>query len=874
MGKSLVIVESPAKAKTINKILGSDFIVKSSMGHIRDLPVKVLGVDVEKGFAPQYEVLKGRKKVVDELVAAAQECDAIYLAPDPDREGEAIAWHLEELLGAKRANKNKPFYRVTYHEITPRAVREAFAHPSEINKSRVDAQQARRVVDRLVGYKVSPLLWRRVRRGLSAGRVQSVALRLVCEREQEIQAFQPEAYWVFGAEVRKLVAPTDPFAVKLVKIDGEKAEIRSAADARRVEQELQGCRMKVAEIKTRMVNRKPYPPFITSTLQQAASTFCRFSPKQTMSVAQKLYEGVNLGEGPIGLITYMRTDSVALSDDAVSACRQYVTDTYGKEYVPEKPNRYRSRGSAQEAHEAIRPTDVRLTPAKMKKVLDPAGLKLYRLIWERFVACQMVPAKVQQRTIHAEAPLGEDRPRAYLFSATVSETQFDGYRRVLSDQDKKSEDQIDFLPVVTEGEPLECLSLQGEEKETQPPSRFSEASLVKMLEANGVGRPSTYAQILSTLQQRNYVESKNRTLYPSELGMQTNGFLSSELDALFDVQFTADMEAKLDKVEEGDEDWVAMLDAFYKQFETWLEGAKEPPADENTVRLVLQALEGVTNWPPPIKRGKRTYSDETFVASVRKQLEDGEKPISLRQLSVLGKIAARHREEVPAIKDALREAGLAEYLEAPLPQPPRESSAAKLKLMKELDLDDSARSFSDSLREQVEAERQLSPAQLAALDKMVLSHAAQIPDFEARKESLGLAGKSAPEEDKESGELLELMGQVQEWAEPVKRGKREFNDESFYASLARQYEQRKYLSDRQRAALKRLAGRYHAQIPGFADVAERLGLKAYDPKPAAKKGDTTSSRGGAKRPRKKPAKRRAKPGASKKAATGTRKAED
>ncbi len=854
MGKNLVIVESPAKAKTINKILGKDYVVKSSMGHVRDLPVKVLGVDVDKGFALQYEVVKGRKKVVEELEGAAKGCDAIYLAPDPDREGEAIAWHLQELLRAKRDNKDKPFLRVTYNEITPRAVREAFSHPGEINMKRVDAQQARRVVDRIVGYKVSPLLWRRVRRGLSAGRVQSVALRLVCERETEILSFRPEVYWVFGAEVRKMVSPTDPFAIKLVKIDGEKAEIRSPEEAQRVERELADCRMRVAEIKTRMVRRNPYPPFITSTLQQAASTFCRFSPKQTMSIAQKLYEGVNLGDGPVGLITYMRTDSVSLSNVAVEACRQYISGQYGSDYLPDSPNRYRSRGSAQEAHEAIRPTDVNLTPDKLKDVLDAAGLKLYRLIWERFVACQMTPAQIQQRTIFVEAPLDENRARVYLFSATVSETKFDGYRRVAADSDKKEEDQIDFLPIVAEGEPLVCLALQGEQKETQPPPRYSEASLVKALEANGVGRPSTYAQILSTLQQRNYVESQNRTLHPSDLGMQTNAFLTSELDALFDVQFTADMEAKLDQVEEGAVDWIEMLGAFYQQFETWIEGAKEPPADAGAVRVVLDAMQGVTNWSPPVKRGKRTYSDETFVASVREQLEAGEKPISSRQLSVLGKIAARYREETPAIKDALKQAGLGELLDTPLPQPPRESSREKLTLVKDLDLDDSARAFTDSLREQVESGRRLSPAQLGALDRMVLSHAAQISDFEGKKEDLGLAGQAVPEEDKESGELLQLMASVQEWAEPVKRGKRTFDDKDFHGSLQRQYEQRKYLSERQRAALKRMLGRYHSQIPGFADAAERLGLKAAAARPAKKEGEE-----GEGPARKAPAKSRKKP---------------
>ena len=834
MGKNLVIVESPAKAKTINKILGSDYKVKASMGHVRDLPVKVLGVDVDKGFKLQYEVVKGRKKVVDELEAAAKDCDAIYLAPDPDREGEAIAWHLKALLESKRANKGKPFYRVTYNEITPKAVRAAFENPGEIHMNRVDAQQARRVVDRIVGYKVSPLLWRRVQRGLSAGRVQSVALRLVCEREQEIRDFKPDAYWVFGAEVRKLVAPTDPFLVRLVKIDGEKAEIRSAEIAAQVEQDLKGCAMRVAGIKTRTVRRNPYPPFITSTLQQAASTFLRMSPKQTMSVAQKLYEGVDMGDGPAGLITYMRTDSVALSDDAVASCRDFIGKQYGKDYLPEKPNRYRSRGGAQEAHEAIRPTDVSVTPAKAKSFLDAAGLKLYQLIWERFVACQMVPAQVEQRTVHVEAPVApagaESKPEGsaagkYLFTATVSETKFDGYRRVAADSDKKEEDQIDFLPVVHEGEPLVCLSLQGEQKETQPPARFSEASLVKALEANGVGRPSTYAQILTTLQQRKYVESRNRTLHPSEIGMKTNAFLTSDLPALFDVQFTADMEAKLDEIEEGNVDWGKMLQAFYTQFEQWVEGAKAPEADTSKVKALLAVLEGVQEWAPPVKRGRRTYDDQKFVKSVADALEAGEKPVTERQLEALAKIAVRYREQVPAVAEVLQEQGMQALLESPDAGPPRDSSFVKFDALQKLDFDEKTQGFVDSLQEQVKAGRRLTTNQLRALDRIVMQHANQIDGFESVRESMDLGSQPIPEVDQESGPLLELMGAVKEWAAPVKRGRREFNDESFYQSLKQQFDQRGALSEKQRAALKKMVVRYREQIPGFADAQEKYDLK-------------------------------------------------
>lgn len=842
MGKNLVIVESPAKAKTINKILGSDFKVKASMGHVRDLPVKVLGVDIEKGFDIKYEVVKGRRKVVDELEAAAKDSDAIYLAPDPDREGEAIAWHLKALLEKKRANKGKPFYRVTYNEITPRAVRDAFEHPGDIHMHRVDAQQARRVVDRIVGYKVSPLLWRRVQRGLSAGRVQSVALRLVCEREQEIRNFKPEPYWVFGAEVRKLVAPMDPFLVKLVKIDGKKAEIRSPEAAAQVEKDLEGCSMRVADIKTRTVRRKPYPPFITSTLQQAASTFLRMSPKQTMSVAQKLYEGVDMGDGPTGLITYMRTDSVALSDDAISSCRDFINKKYGKNYLPEKPNLYRSRGSAQEAHEAIRPTNVSVTPQKAKPFLDARGYKLYKLIWERFVACQMVPAQIEQRTVHVEAPVppaGDDaQPKAddakYLFTATVSEVKFDGHRKVAAASDKKEEDQIDFLPVVHEGEPLVCLSLQGEQKETQPPARYSEASLVKALEANGVGRPSTYAQILSTLQQRKYVESKSRTLFPTDTGMKTSSFLVTSLPALFDVQFTADMEAKLDKIEDGDVDWVKWLSDFYSQFEKWVEGAKAPEADTAKVKALLKVLEGVKEWAPPVKRGRRTYDDQKFVRSLTEDLESGKKPITERQLEALGKIAIRYREQIPAVDDVLKENDMQALLKSPDAGPPRDSSFVKFEALEKLKLDEKTQEFVDSLQEQAKSGRRLTTNQLKALDRIVMQHAKQIEGFEDARASMDLTSQAIPEDDHESGPLLDLMGQVKEWAPPVKRGRREFNDESFYQSLKKQFDQRGSLSDRQRAALKKMVVRYRDQIAGFEDAQETFDLKIPVRKGSAK----------------------------------------
>lgn len=840
MGQKLVIVESPAKAKTINKYLGKEFTVKSSMGHVRDLPPKSLGVDVKHGFKPTYSVVKSRKKVVDELKAAAKACDEIYLAPDPDREGEAIAWHLKEMLSKLKANAEKPFLRVQYNEITPRAVREAFKHPGKLEMNRVDAQQARRILDRIVGYKVSPHLWRRLQRGLSAGRVQSVALRLVCEREQKILDFKPETYWVFGAMVRKLITPLEPFAVKLAKINSEKAEIKTQQEADAIRRELEGAKMKVGAVKTRTVKRNPRPPFITSTLQQAASNVCSFSPQRTMSIAQKLYEGVNLGRGPVGLITYMRTDSVALAADAVNACRDLIKKDYGNDYLPEKPNIYKSQSGAQEAHEAIRPTDVTLTPARVKKHLGAPEYKLYRLIWERFVGSQMPPARIEQRRLEIEAaPKAAEEGGAaqtYLFTATASTVIFPGHRKVTGEKDKKKEgsDEINDLPAVTEGEPLMCVELLSEEKETKPPSRYSEASLVKALESNGVGRPSTYASIIGTLAQRKYADIQKRSLFPTSLGMKTNALLVADLGELFNVKFTAEMEASLDQIEQGNVEWTEMLSEFYEQFSKWMEATKPPPADPEKVRHVLGVLENVETWAPPVKRGRRVYDDQKFVNSIAETLEDTEKEVSSRQFKALGKIASKYRESVPAINDVLQDSGLGECLNEPVPQPPKASTLRKLELLLKFDLDESGRDFVQSLADQAQGKRQLSPAQLKALDRMVLANANRIPDFETLRAELDLTDQELPE-DHETPELLELMSPVKEWKPPVKRGKRVFNDSKFFASLKKQHEQRGYLSERQRGALKRMVRRYRDQIPTFDDVAERLNL---NPKRAQKrKGD-------------------------------------
>jgi DNA topoisomerase-1 len=827
MGKNLVVVESPAKAKTINKILGKDFVVKSSMGHVRDLPIKNMGIDIKNGFEPKYTLVQGRKKIVDELKHAAKDSGAIYLAPDPDREGEAIAWHLKAILEQK--DDPRKFWRVQYNEITPAAVRKAFENPGDIDIKRVEAQQARRILDRIVGYMVSPMLWRRIRRGLSAGRVQSVALRLVCEREDEIRHFVPEEYWIMGAKVRKLVEPLEPFRIKLIQIDGKKAEVKSSEESSRVKSDLDGRVLKVASVTTRDINKRAPPPFITSTLQQSASSYYGYSPKRTMSIAQKLYEGVDLGEGPAGLITYMRTDSFTISQDALGACRDFIRRQFGEAFCPEQPNYFKNRDSSQEAHEAIRPTDVNRTPESLEGRMEADELKLYRLIWKRFVASQMVPAVIAQRSVRVDAVPGAGQTTTYLFQATASEIKFPGYMKVtgadVEFKEKEEDEDAERLPPLAEGESLECLEWLADRKETQPPPRYSEAALIKALEANGVGRPSTYAQILSTLYQREYVRLEKRSLMPSELGEQVNKLLVETLNELFNVKFTASMEESLDEIEKGSVQWSKMLGEFYQQFDGWMVKTKLPSADNAVVARVLSVLEKVQEWAPEVKRGKRTYSDKKFVESIREQLTKGEKEISNRQLEVLMKIGYRYRSQVPDIEAVIRESGKEALLSEPGVHPPAAETVKKLEILKTVSLDESTEKFIASLRSRVEEGRSLSPAQLNALNRVVSSHAIQIQNFGELKEGLGLGGTPERVEDSESGPLLEAMKNVTAWKAPVTRGKMVFNDQTFYQSLSQYFARKGYLSDRQRAALKKVVARYQDQIPDYALLAERFGLK-------------------------------------------------
>lgn len=573
MGKSLLIVESPTKVNTLKKIVGKDFIVKASVGHIKDLPKKKLGVDVDNDFAPEYITIRGKGKILSELKAAAKKADRIYLAPDPDREGEAIAYHIGNEV-AKFTNGK--IFRVSFNEITKKAVKEAIDNPTELNANLVNAQQARRILDRLVGYKISPILWKKVHRGLSAGRVQSVALRIVCDRERAIQEFKPQEYWSITLELDGSNPPK--FEAKLFKVGGEKAEIHNKEEADRVLQDLEGAELVLEDIVKKERKRNPAPPFITSTLQQEASRKLGFSPKKTMMMAQRLYEGISIGkQGTVGLITYMRTDSVRLSSEALDAVREFVPARYGKEYLPGSPNFYKSKKSAQDAHEAIRPTDVSLEPNAIKEYLENDTFRLYQLIWSRFVSCQMVPAVLDTTQF-------DIRSGNYLFRSNGSIMKFAGFMKVYvegTDDEKgeKKKDSDRILPPLEKGERLKLLQISPEQHFTQPPPRFTEALLVKELEEQGIGRPSTYASIISVIKDRDYILSQDRRLSPSELGFLVSDLLVENFPDIMNAEFTAKMEERLDEIEEGKTDWVEVLRTFYEPFKIDLEQAEKKMRD-------------------------------------------------------------------------------------------------------------------------------------------------------------------------------------------------------------------------------------------------------------------------------------------------------
>ncbi len=555
MGKKLIIVESPAKVKTIRKFLGPDYLVEASVGHVRDLPSSSLGVDEEHGFAPQYQIIPGKEKIVSELVAAAKQADTVYLAPDPDREGEAIAWHVAELLRGKA----REIRRIQFNEITAKAVREALKSPREVDENLFHAQQARRILDRLVGYKISPLLWKTVKRGISAGRVQSVALRLIVEKETEREAFTPEEYWLFRARLRGETGPE--FAMDLVRTGGGKKTIRSRAEAEALEADLQGLPFTVKGVETKRRERQPLPPFITSTLQQAANQRLGYSARRTMGIAQRLYEGVEMGDGTVtALITYMRTDSTRIADEAAEAAAAFIREEFGPDYLPAGRRSFKVKAQAQDAHEAIRPVDVRLTPDRVRESLSQEQHRLYQLIWARFMASRMSAAVYMDTTVTA------------LCGGTEWQTKgqrqvFDGWQRVIPGE------KDTLLPELKEGEPLLLQGLEKEQKFTQPPARYTEAGLVRSLEELGIGRPSTYAAIISTLEDRGYVEKKERSFVPTELGRVVCSQLLSAFPRLMDTRFTAEMEDGLDRVAEGNRGWDELLGDFVRDFNPSLEAA-------------------------------------------------------------------------------------------------------------------------------------------------------------------------------------------------------------------------------------------------------------------------------------------------------------
>ncbi|HEX7879694.1 MAG TPA: type I DNA topoisomerase, partial [Candidatus Eisenbacteria bacterium] len=597
--RHLVIVESPSKAKTLTKFLGRGFTVMASNGHIMDLPTSKLGVDIENDFQPEYVAIRGKKKILDDLKKKAREVDVVYMAPDPDREGEAIAWHLRNWLG----KANGTLRRLTFNEITERAVKDSLNHAREIDENLVNAQQARRVLDRLVGYKVSPLLWNILRYGLSAGRVQSVALRIICDREKEIRAFNAVEYWtiearlaapgsppsppipepeaqaqyVVGTEEKAPVAPLGPgeFYARLIKVGDEKPELTDGTTATSLVESLQGRPFTVTEVKKRERRKNPAPPFITSTLQQDAFKKHRYSSQKTMVLAQQLYEGIDLGEGPVGLITYMRTDSTRIAQEALDAVRGHIRSSYGDRYLPETARTFPTKKAAQDAHEAVRPSEVDRTPESLARYLQPDLLKLYTLIWNRFVASQMTPAVYETTSVDIRVDRAAGDPVTFRASGTVP--IFDGFTRLWASLDEEEEEPT--LPALEEGTRVEDRGVVPSQHFTEPPPRFTEATLVKALEENGIGRPSTYATIVSTILTRDYVLRDRGKLTPTELGMTVTDLLIKTFPDIFNVDFTAQMENELDRIETGEEEWHSVIKGFWDPFASDLTKAEGQKAE-------------------------------------------------------------------------------------------------------------------------------------------------------------------------------------------------------------------------------------------------------------------------------------------------------
>ena len=597
MPKNLLIIESPAKARTIKKYLGPDFTIMASVGHVKDLPVSKLGVDIEKNFEPDYVTIKGKAKILKDLKAAGKTADAIYLAPDPDREGEAIAWHVAQELG-KGKNEQK-IYRVLFNELTKKAIQDAVKSPKTLDRNKFESQQTRRILDRLVGYQISPLLWKRVKRGLSAGRVQSVTVKMICDREREIQAFEPQEYWSLTAHLQGTKPP--PFEAKFFQYKGKKTDLANKEQTFGILSEIEELPFEVSKITKKRTKKNSPPPFITSLLQQEAFRRLRYSAKKTMSIAQSLYEGVALGNrGLVGLITYMRTDSFNLSNDALDQARTYIEKAFGKDFLPDKPNRFKSRKGAQEAHEAIRPTSVDLAPQTISKYLSREQSALYELIWKRFVACQMSPAQLDKTQVEIQAGNAG-------FRATGSVMVFKGFTVLYQEQTETlkaidgQENGADTpLPPLTKGQILALLKLDPAQHFTQPPPRFTEASLIKALEENGIGRPSTYAAILANISGREYVSVEKRRFSPTELGFLVTDLLVKNFPDVLNTTFTAQMENNLDQIERGKEKWTDVLKRFYASFEKDLNKATEGMKGEVLTEITCEKCQR----PMAIKSGR------------------------------------------------------------------------------------------------------------------------------------------------------------------------------------------------------------------------------------------------------------------------------
>jgi DNA topoisomerase-1 len=566
MGQNLVIVESPAKAKTIGKYLGKNFVVEASMGHVRDLPKSSLGVEVEDNYTPKYITIRGKGELLDKLRKKAKKSDKIFLATDPDREGEAISWHLAKVLKIDEDKK----CRIVFNEITKNAIKAAIKQPRKVDLNLVDAQQARRILDRLVGYKISPILWRKVKWGLSAGRVQSVALKMICDRDKEINDFEPEEYWSIECLLSK-DKKLKPFLVKLFSKNSKKISIQNKEEADKIIDELKNEDFMVDKIKKSTKNKNPLPPFTTSTLQQDAYKRLNFSTKKTMSVAQVLYEGIEVkGHGTVGLITYMRTDSTRISDEAQNIAKEFIVSNYGEQYVPDKPRVFKSKKNIQDAHEAIRPSHIEITPDEIKGNVKDEQYKLYSLIWNRFMASQMASCIMDTITL-------EIKNGTYIFKASGSSIKFDGFMKIYN-YTLDEEDNDIKIPQLTENDVLHKNDVYGKQHFTQPPAKFSEASLVKALEEYGIGRPSTYSPTISTLLERKYIERDKKTLSPTELGNIVNNIVSEYFKQIVDIEFTAEMEDKLDNIEEGKINWNSVVDEFYKPLEVLIETAEKEVA--------------------------------------------------------------------------------------------------------------------------------------------------------------------------------------------------------------------------------------------------------------------------------------------------------